>query len=55
MLQPERINPYPKLSFLIENRAYYDTSDFLVEYREKIGKKLNEPKINMDSVLFSFK
>ena len=55
MLQPERINPYPKLSFLIENRAYYDTSDFLVEYREKIGKKLNEPKINMDSVLFNFK
>lgn len=55
MLQPEKINPYPKLSFLIENRAYYDTSDFLIEYREKISKKINEPKINMDSVSFDFK
>ena len=55
MLQPERINPFPKLSFLIEDRAYYNTSDFLVEYKERINKKLNDPKINMDSVLFSFK
>jgi hypothetical protein len=55
MLQPERINPFPKLSFLIEDRAYYNTSDFLVEYKKRINKKLNDPKINMDSVLFSFK
>ena len=55
MLQTERINPFPKLSFLIEARSYYDTSTFLVEYREKISKKINEPKINMNSVSFDFK
>lgn len=26
MIQPERTNPFPNLSFLIENRAYIDTS-----------------------------
>jgi len=55
MLRTERINPFPRLSFLIESRSYYDTSNFLVEYREKINKKMNEPKINMDSISFNFK
>jgi len=55
MLRTDRINPFPRLSFLIESRSYYDTSNFLVEYREKINKKINEPKINMDSISFNFK
>ena len=55
MIQPERKNPFPILSFLIENRAYYDTSNFLVEYRENIIKKMSEHVINTDSVTFDFK
>jgi hypothetical protein len=55
MLRTDRINPFPELSFLIEARSYYDTSNFLIEYREKINKKMNEPKINMDSISFNFK
>ena len=55
MIQPQRKNPFPTLSFLIEDRAYYDTSHFLVEYREKIVKKMSEHVINSDSVSFDFK
>jgi tetratricopeptide (TPR) repeat protein len=55
MMSAERINPFPRLSFLIESRSYYDTSNFLIEYRENINRKMNEPKINMDSISFDFK
>ena len=55
MMKPERKNPFPTLSFLIEDRAYMDTSNFLNEYREKISKKINEPMIDLNSVNFDFK
>ena len=55
MIQPDRKNPFPNKSFLIENRAYYDTSNFLIELRERIEKKKNEPSIDLKSVEFNFK
>jgi hypothetical protein len=55
MVQPERKNPFPEKSFLIENRAYYDTSNFLIELRERIEKKTNEHSIDLKSVEFNFK
>ena len=55
MLQPERTNPFPNLSFLIEGRAYYNTGNLLVEIKERITKKLSEPTVDMNSILFDFK
>lgn len=55
MIQPERKNVFPKLSFLIEDRAYYDTSNFLSEYKEKIVKKTGEHIIDNSSFSFDFK
>lgn len=55
MIQPERKNPFPDKSFLIENRAYYDTSNFLIELRERIEKKTKEHSIDLKSVEFNFK
>jgi len=55
MVQPDRKNPFPEKSFLIENRAYYDTSNFLIELRERIEKKTNEHSIDLKSVEFNFK
>jgi hypothetical protein len=55
MLQPERTNPFPRLSFLIEGRAYHDTGDLLKETKNRILKSMNEPIVNMDSVKFDFK
>jgi hypothetical protein len=55
MIQPERKNPFPGKSFLIENRAYYDTSNFLIELRERIEKKTKEHSIDLKSVEFNFK
>jgi tetratricopeptide (TPR) repeat protein len=52
MSKPERLNVFPRLSFLIEDRAYLDTSNFLVEYKERLLKKLEEPIIDNSS--FSF-
>ena len=55
MLQSERKNPFPNMTFLIENRAYHDTSDFLLEFRDRINKKLTEHTVDMSSVRFDFK
>jgi glycosyltransferase involved in cell wall biosynthesis len=55
MLQPERINPFPKYSFLIEDRAYHNTSDYLVNLKKRIQKKSTEFSINLDSLDFDFK
>ena len=52
MMKPERTNPFPGTSFLIEDKAYYDTSNFLVEYREKIKKKSELHVISGDSFKF---
>lgn len=52
IINPERKNVFPKMSFLVEDRAYVDTSNFLIEYRERIKKKMEEPTIDTSS--FSF-
>jgi len=55
MLQPERINPFPRLSFLIEGRAYHNTGTMLYELRDKFSKKISEPMVDMTSITFDFK
>jgi glycosyltransferase involved in cell wall biosynthesis len=55
MIQPERVNPFPRLSFLIEGRAYYNTGNMLFELRDKFLKYINEPMVDMTSVTFDFK
>jgi hypothetical protein len=52
MVRPERINPFPRLNFCIEDRAYYDSSDFLNEWREKLTKKNTEYIIDSTSIDF---
>jgi tetratricopeptide (TPR) repeat protein len=54
MLKPERINPFPDTSFLIEDRAYYNTSNFIYEYKDIIEKKMNIPVIDNSSFKFEF-
>ena len=54
MIRPERVNPFPHCSFLIEDRAYYNTSNFLLEEKERLLK----PKgfsMNLESFKFDFK
>lgn len=55
MLRPERTNPFPNRTFLIENRAYHDTSNFLYELKSKLENKMNEHTVDSDSVKFEFK
>jgi hypothetical protein len=55
MCKPEKVNPFPNRTFLIENRAYLNTSNHLNEYREYIQRKISEHRVNMDSVTFDFK
>jgi len=54
MLSEERTNPYPKLVFLIDDRYYHDTSDFLYRRKEELEKKLSTPVINLESFSFQF-
>ena len=55
MLQEERKNPFPELSFLIERRAYYDSENVLIEWKDRITKRLSEFTIDTTSVEFDFK
>lgn len=54
MIKPERTNPFPESSFLIEDRAYYNTGSFLLEYRDRIKKKMEMPVITDESFKFEF-
>lgn len=54
MSKPERVNPFPNLSFLIEDRAYLNTSNFINEYKERIKKRIKTPIINNSSIKFEF-
>jgi hypothetical protein len=54
MMLPEKKNPFPQLCFLIENRAYTDTSNFLAEWKEKIMRRINEPVLSNQGVDFDF-
>jgi hypothetical protein len=55
MLQPERVNPFPRLSFLIEGRAYHNTGTMLSDLKVKFLQKINEPMVDMTSITFDFK
>ena len=52
MLQKDRVNPFPKHTFLIEDRAYYDSSNFLVEWKERLQRTNKEYIIDNSSVDF---
>lgn len=54
MMTPDRVNPFPELSFLIEDRAYVDTSDFLMRFKENIMKKTTVKVIDSSSLKFQF-
>jgi hypothetical protein len=43
-LSPERINPFPETSFLIDDRAYYNTSNLFLELNEKAEYNTNKLK-----------
>lgn len=55
MEKPSRVNPFPNKTFLIENRAYHNTGNFLKEFRDRVIKRLSEPVVDMTSVKFDFK
>lgn len=54
MCQPERTNPFPQLCFLIEDRAYHNSSNFLKELKEKIVSAGKEHVVELNSVKFEF-
>ena len=54
MMNPSKVNPFPSRTFLIEDRAYLSSSNFLNEYKEKIKNKMSEHSIDMTSVKFDF-
>jgi len=55
MMKPERKNPFPDMCFLIENRSYMDTgSQELIEWKDRITRRISEPVIKNEGVVFSF-
>lgn len=55
MIDPKIKNPFPEKSFLIENRAYINTSNFLFEYKDRLLKRTQEHVIDSESFNFDFK
>lgn len=55
MMEPDRKNPFPVKSFLIENRAYTNTGNFLVELKDRLIRKTEEHVIDSESFNFDFK
>jgi hypothetical protein len=55
MINGNKPNPFPSLAFLIEDRCYLNTSNFLNEYKERITKKMGEHVIDSESFTFDFK
>lgn len=54
MIQIERKNPFPDKCFLIEDRAYLDSNNFLTEYKNILISKTQDHVVDMDSVKFEF-
>ena len=54
LLNSGRKNPFPAQSFLIENRCYADTSNVLVEWKERLKRRLSEQVISSESFNFTF-
>ena len=51
-MQPEKVNPFPLRTFLIEDRCYLDSSNFLNEYKERLQSSSTEHTIDTTSVKF---
>ena len=45
LINDARPNPFPSYCFLIENRAYTNSSNYLIEYREQLKRRLSEPPV----------
>lgn len=54
MIDTARVNPFPEMCFLIEDRCYVNTSSFLNEWFKDVERKLNEPVLSSDGVEFDF-
>lgn len=54
LIEEGKPNPFPRMCFLIEDRAYLNTSNFLLEQRDMLIKKINEPVLSSESVEFDF-
>jgi len=54
MMNPQRTNPFPNLSFLIEDRAYVNTSTFLSDWKETIIRRSEKKIIDNSSFDFQF-
>lgn len=52
MLDRERTNPFPDNVFLIDDRAYYDSSDFLQNWLNRIDSLAGLPTVSDDSFDF---
>ena len=55
MKEPSRLNPFPSRTFLIEDRAYYNTSNFINDIIERVTRRQDEHVVDMNSVKFDFK
>lgn len=55
MEDPLRVNPFPNRTFLIENRAYHNTGNFIKELRERVNRRATEHVVDMKSIKFDFK
>lgn len=54
IIETNKPNPFPELCFLIENRSYLDSSNFLYELRDSMTDKINKPILSSESVVFDF-
>ena len=53
-LRPERVNPFPSMCFLIEDRCYHNTSTFLQDWSDRLERRINEPVLSSQGVDFDF-
>jgi tetratricopeptide (TPR) repeat protein len=54
MMEQERVNPFPQMCFLIEDRCYHNTSNFLQEWSDNLKRRIDEPVLSSDGVEFDF-
>ncbi len=54
LLDRNNPNPFPKRAFLIEDRAYTNSSNEMFELRDELLRKINEPILSSEGVEFDF-
>ena len=54
LLDRNNPNPFPRRAFLIEDRAYANSSNEMFEFRDELLRKINEPVISSEGVEFDF-